>query len=77
MNGTHTCPFFTTTESELAVYALQKIHRKNWYDFPPFREYKDKSGTSSRDNHQQWLQDLLYDPETRTQLAGLWLSCTR
>jgi len=39
---THTCPFYNATEGELAIYSLQVVHNKNWYDFPPFHTYRER-----------------------------------
>ena len=38
----HTCPFSLATEGELATYALQGVHGKNWYDFDEFKVYEQK-----------------------------------
>ena len=70
----HTCPFFNATEGELAVYSLQKVHRKCWFDFKEFLEFKDKETTSSEDNRQRWLQNILRDKPKREKLKSLWLS---
>jgi len=68
----HTCPFFKSTEGELAVYCLQKIYLKNWYDFDEFSSYKKREITSSVNNHQAWLQAILMDNKQREVLENLW-----
>lgn len=70
----HTCPFYNAIEGELAVYTLQKIHRKCWFDFKEFSEFKNKETTSSEDNHQSWLQNILRNKSKRGKLKKLWLS---
>lgn len=61
----HTCPFFVATDGEVAVYCLQKIARKNWYDLKAFRHYKHKKGEGSTENHQIWLQRILASDKQR------------
>ncbi|SMC57144.1 hypothetical protein [Moheibacter sediminis] len=54
----HTCPFFMASEGELAVYTLQRLYNKNWYDFDEFSDYLARSNkkqeipVSNRDNLQ-------------------------
>lgn len=38
----HACPFSHTTRGELAVYALQKLHKVNWYDLDPAFARKER-----------------------------------
>lgn len=77
----HTCPFFMATEGELATYALQAIHKKNWFDFGEFRVYEQKVSNpktemlSSRDNFQGYLNDkVLTNPREREKLKNIWLN---
>lgn len=75
----HTCPFFLATEGELAIYALQRVYNKNWFDFDEFKIYKERADSpqaiplSNRDNFQGWLQDeVLQNPEKRDLMKNLW-----
>ena len=70
----HTCPFFRTRRNELAVYLLQHIYRKNWYDFKSFQKFRDKDTTGSNDQPQIWLQDILADKRKRSVLIKSWLN---
>ncbi len=62
----HTCPFFLATEGELAVYTLQAVHKKNWFEFKPFRKYIEKVNDEnnfkllgSRNSYQGYLNDSI------------------
>ncbi|MFY8186953.1 MAG: hypothetical protein ACOVLC_03230 [Flavobacterium sp.] len=68
----HTCPFFGATNGEMAVYSLQHIHKKNWFDFSEFKEYKDKEYKSATEQPQMWLQDILKNETNRKKLAELF-----
>lgn len=68
----HTCPFFTATNGEMAVYALQKIHRINWYDFSVFKEFKDKEYESATEQPQIWLQKILTNETSKNKLKKLF-----
>ncbi len=68
----HTCPFFEATNGEMAVYSLQHIHKKNWFDFPEFKEYKDKDYESATEQPQMWLQNILNKETDRKKLAELF-----
>lgn len=68
----HTCPFYSATNGEIAVYCLTKIYLVNWYDFEPFAEYRDREITDSMDSEQSWLQAILIDPKQRAVLIEKW-----
>ncbi|WP_146106244.1 hypothetical protein [Aureicoccus marinus] len=68
----HTCPFFIATNGEMAVYAIQKITKVNWYDFEDFNSYKDKKTTGSMDQPQMWLRSILTDHRKRKKLIGYY-----
>lgn len=68
----HTCPFFVASNGEMAVYALQHIHNKNWFDFTEFKEYKNKKYGSAVDQPQIWLQNILKNEIKRMKLAELY-----
>ncbi len=68
----HTCPFSGATNGEMAVYALQHIHSKNWYDFSEFIEFRDKEKESAIEQPQAWLQAILMDEGKRKKLAELF-----
>lgn len=70
----HTCPFFVTTNGEMAVYALQQIHNKNWFDFNDFKSYKNKETKSAIEQKQIWLQNILKDKTGRKKLTQLFLN---
>lgn len=77
----HTCPFFLSTEGELAVYTLQRIYKKNWYDFDEFKVYRERAEKSDElplsntDNYQGWLQnEILKNSEKRELLKTLWIA---
>ena len=69
----HTCPFGVATIGELAVYSLQKIHSKNWFEFKEFNKYSKMESVSGVENHQVWLQNLLKDKNKRNILGELYL----
>lgn len=75
---THTCPFFLSLEGELAVYALQRIHHKHWFDFDDFSKYAHqvenaKPPVSNRESFQVKLQeDVLMNKKNREKLKVLW-----
>ncbi|CAM1361818.1 conserved hypothetical protein [Tenacibaculum litopenaei] len=68
----HTCPFFSTTHEEMAIYALQHIHGKNWYDFSEFNDSKYKVFKSATEQPQIWLQHVLNNKTKRSALAQLY-----
>lgn len=68
----HTCPFQNATEGELAVYTLQIIFRKNWYDFEEFNSFKNKAIGEASENHQGWLNQILKNENKRKQLISCW-----
>ena len=68
----HTCPFFGATNGEMAVYSLQHIHKKNWFDFSESNEYKDKEYKSATEQPQMWLQNILKNEIDRKKLAELY-----
>ncbi|MEZ4858680.1 MAG: hypothetical protein R2781_07705 [Flavobacteriaceae bacterium] len=70
----HTCPFFAATEGEMAVYSLQHIHKKNWFDFSEFSEYKNREYKSAVEQPQMWLWNILKDEANRKLLADLYLN---
>jgi len=69
----HTCPFFKTRNNELAVYVLQHIYGKNWYDFKEFKKFKNRDITGSDDQPQIWLQNILANKSKRKILIKSWL----
>ena len=68
----HTCPFFVATTGEMAVYSLQHIHKKNWFDFSEFKEFKEKEYASATEQPQIWLQNILKNKNDRKILAELY-----
>lgn len=68
----HVCPFFSATNAEMAIYALQQIHNKNWYDLTAFNHYKNKPTTSALNQPQIWLQNILTNPTKRAKLAAFY-----
>jgi len=77
----HTCPFFLSTEGELAVYTLQRIYKKNWFDFEEFKTYRERAEEpqklpiSNKDNYQGWLQnEVLQNPQKRELLKNIWIA---
>ncbi|MEM1219410.1 MAG: hypothetical protein AAGH79_10875 [Bacteroidota bacterium] len=68
----HTCPFFSASAGELAVYCLQKVYRINWYDFESFQTYNGREITSSNDQPQRWLQAILEDETQRMVMVDHW-----
>ncbi|WCO03598.1 hypothetical protein [Psychroserpens ponticola] len=65
----HICPFFEATNGEMAVYSLQHIHKKNWFDFSAFKDYKNKEYKSAIEQPQMWLQNILKNETKRKKLA--------
>jgi len=70
----HTCPFFEATNGEMAVYSLQQIHDKNWYDFLEFKEYSKRATTNASDQPQMWLRKMLNSKTYRKKLEKLFLN---
>lgn len=70
----HTCPFFVATNGEMAVYSLQQIYQKNWFDFSEFKEYKNKEYKSATEQPQMWLQEILENGTKRKKLAEYYYS---
>ena len=68
----HTCSFFLATNGEMAVYSLQHILKKNWYDFNEFKQFSERKITSSDDQPQMWLQNILKNETERKKLAELF-----
>tara|TARA_B100000508_G_scaffold55003_1_gene42583 strand:+ start:3361 stop:4002 length:642 start_codon:yes stop_codon:yes gene_type:complete len=69
----HTCPCMVARNGEVAVYALQNIYKKNWYDLNGFEQYASKETSSCLDSQQSWLWDILENEERREKLAEEWL----
>lgn len=65
----HTCPFFHASEGEVAVYALQQLHKTNWFDLDTFQPYRDSLGDG---NLQSWLQTILQEETSRKDLHNYW-----
>ena len=68
----HTCPFFGATTGEMAVYSLQHIHEKNWYDFNDFKDPKYKEYKNATEQLQIWLQKILQNENDRKKIAELY-----
>ncbi|MGG8495458.1 hypothetical protein ACQY1Q_03505 [Tenacibaculum sp. TC6] len=68
----HTCPFFSATNGEMAIYSLQHIHSKNWYDLTEFNKSKYKEFKSATEQPQMWLQNILKNKTERLKLAELY-----
>jgi len=75
----HNCPLFMSTEGELAVYALQNIHKKNWFDFKEFERFKIMIAEpkmppySNRDTFSGYLNDsVLTNKEELLKLRNVW-----
>ena len=71
-SNVHTCPFFGATNGEMAVYALQHIHGRNWYDFNEFNKSKYKEFKNATEQPQMWLQNILKNKIERLKLAELY-----
>ena len=69
----HTCPCMLARSGEIAVYALQKIYKKNWYEFESFEQYATKEAPSCADNKQVWLWEILSNEETNKIMAKHWI----
>ncbi|NRB53820.1 MAG: hypothetical protein HRU41_39585 [Saprospiraceae bacterium] len=68
----HTCPYFNASEGEVAIYALQRLYKTDWFDFVPFQSYRDSLGTGATNNPQAWLQALLQKDDQREVLLSNW-----
>lgn len=68
----HTCPFFGATNGEMAVYSLQHIHKKNWFDFKDLKKIRNKECRSATDQPQIWLQNILKNETERNKLVELY-----
>ena len=74
-SSVHVCPYKVATKGELAVYALQYIYKKNWYDLDvSYQKYVDGTLKPLEDFHslQEVLQAKLADPKERQKLIDLW-----
>lgn len=69
----HTCPCMPARNGEVAVYALQNIYKKNWYELDGFTKYGKKQGNGCTDNEQAWLWEILVDEKKRVKLEKEWL----
>lgn len=77
----HTCPFFLATEGEIAVYTLQGIHKKNWFDFEPYKKYTLKVQNEenyrllgNRNSYQAYLTDsILSNKKELNNLSAFWI----
>lgn len=70
----HTCPFYNASNGEMAVYTLQHIYKKNWYDFIEFKSFSKRKISGSHDQPQVWLQKILMKQKERDKLAELYLN---
>jgi hypothetical protein len=68
----HTCPCMPAKNGEVAVYALQRIYKKNWYDLEGFTQYSKREGSGCIDNEQAWLWKILMNQESITALSKQW-----
>lgn len=68
----HTCPCQPAKNGEVAVYALQNIYKKNWYDLEGFNQYSEREGTGCFENEQAWLWEVLMNKESLTALSEQW-----
>lgn len=69
----HTCPHQSATAGEIAVYSLQQITGKMWYDIAGFTKYSNKNIKGLEGNRQIWLQSILKDEKQREKLADAYL----
>lgn len=78
----HTCPFFSATEGELAVYAIQRVANINWTDFKDYNKYLEKTKDSTlfikmgnSNTLQAYLNDsVLSKPKEIKTLKSLFLN---
>lgn len=68
----HTCPCYPAIGSEVAVYALQRVLKKNWFALEGFETYGDRTTKGCSETHQWWLQAILKDEAQRTQFIKAW-----
>jgi hypothetical protein len=65
----HVCPYFAAIEGELAIYALQNILKKNWFDLDEFIRFKALAESpkappiGNRDSYQGYLNDSILSNE--------------
>lgn len=70
----HTCPYKIATVGELALYSLQQVTGKMWYDISGFEKYSRKNSKNLEGNSQIWLQNILKDDKQRGKLANAYFS---
>src|SRR5690606_12165955 len=69
----HTCPFYSTTQGELAVYSLQFIYKTNWFDFS--QDYLDLLQNSEDSiSAQEILWELMNSDVELMKLKRYWKS---
>jgi len=68
----HTCTCDMATEGEVAVYALHRMYRINWFELAPFIEFKHKESTACDDNYQSWLREILADTRKMERMRNAW-----
>lgn len=69
----HTCPCMPTKAGELAVYGLQVIFLKNWYELEGFTSYGTKERSGCSEHPQAWLWSIMRNRKQTLILQEAWL----
>lgn len=69
---THTCPCYAAKEGELAIYCLQLLLLKNWFDLPEFKVYASRETAGCPDTHQAWLWVIIADRKKAKHMQQAW-----
>ncbi|MGB0431598.1 MAG: SH3 domain-containing protein [Bacteroidia bacterium] len=69
----HTCPFSQAKSGELAIYNLQFIFEKNWYDLSSdYNLYAKREVKSASESLQNVLWEIIESPESLEKMQNLW-----
>lgn len=69
----HACPWMLARTGELAVYALQNISKKNWYELPDFEQYSKRTVSGCTNGPQTWLWAVLKNENQWKLMTDQWL----
>ncbi len=68
----HTCPYDNATKGELALYCLQGIFKKNFYELSPQLDSTHQHILKKYPYEQLWIWDMQRSENQCVVLQGLW-----
>lgn len=69
----HVCPFDDATEGELAVYSLQHILKKNWYELnDEYKNLHDNKPVDAEIYDQDLLRGIIQDKQKAREMIDEW-----